>query len=326
MMATVCQECVPCKWFDSRSQRNRHVRLEHQAATGVVYGDGRAERIQRSTATAKFHCGRCQYETAEPGGMQRHAKSHGTRKDAGGSGGRSNWTDLGCVYSAEHRVLICKPCGYALQPGHIDNHLRQKHGWKSKDLAWIDAAVSRLDLARPEDIRHRVRGSTAPVPDLAISQGLACNLCDELTPWLVRTGWADHFRGKDIIMIAQASRLPDQDEEALKWMVDAIVTMFDRCVRGLQTTHQETRRWLNSPKKSDPSPKPMGMLRSKATLERYVGYWKRFWCYCLRVVQLDDDGMAGAARRQVFGGADDGSAAALVDAGRAGRRGGRSVA
>ncbi|KAL2212889.1 hypothetical protein CC79DRAFT_1330191, partial [Sarocladium strictum] len=47
------------------------------------------------------------------------------------------------------------------------------------------------------------------------------------------------------------------------------------------------RLLLASPHSKDAHSRPFGPLQEKTSMDRYVTYWKRFLCYCLRVLPLD---------------------------------------
>ncbi|KAL2207014.1 hypothetical protein CC79DRAFT_1332834 [Sarocladium strictum] len=49
-----------------------------------------------------------------------------------------------------------------------------------------------------------------------------------------------------------------------------------------------TRLLLASPHPKDAHSRPFGPLQEKTSMDRYVTYWKRFLCYCLRVLPLDE--------------------------------------
>ncbi|KAK7390666.1 hypothetical protein QQX98_013385, partial [Neonectria punicea] len=58
----------------------------------------------------------------------------------------------------------------------------------------------------------------------------------EVTNWLRRAGWIDHFSGKDLGPIYLASQMPGpEDDAALELMVEALDRLFfGRCIAGLQ--------------------------------------------------------------------------------------------
>ena len=103
------------------------------------------------------------------------------------------------------------------------------------------------------------------------------------TGWWSLTKWSTHFGGCNMQYLAHASRVPDQDEVLLKEATRVVDEMLQRSVAGLATLHRETRRWLRSPKVSDPDVRPLARLQETNSQDRYYNYWRRFICYCFRV-------------------------------------------
>ncbi|KAG6027663.1 hypothetical protein E4U40_001446 [Claviceps sp. LM458 group G5] len=108
--------------------------------------------------------------------------------------------------------------------------------------------------------------------------------------WLNRTGWTEHYStDRDLAWLYTYSRMPTAEDAELQRAVAAIDRMFfDRCIEGLKTLPLMTRLMLASPHRNDADLKPFGPLQDKAKMDRYVSYWKRFICYCLRVLPLDE--------------------------------------
>jgi superfamily II DNA helicase RecQ len=65
--------------------------------------------------------------------------------------------------------------------------------------------------------------------------------------------------------------------------VEVVNVMLSRAVAGLTSLHREERRWLRSPKVSDPDVRPLARLQEPDSQDRYHNYWRRFICYLLRV-------------------------------------------
>ena len=51
--------------------------------------------------------------------------------------------------------------------------------------------------------------------------------------------------------------MPDKDELLLQRAVEVVNVMLSRAVAGLSSLHREERRWLRSPKVSDPDVRPL---------------------------------------------------------------------
>jgi Orsellinic acid/F9775 biosynthesis cluster protein D len=85
-------------------------------------------------------------------------------------------------YLPDHRVLLCVPCGYAVQPQAITSHLQRKehHSLNRKDRQALRARALTHDLAKPEDVQVHDAGVMA-VPGLPVMSGYACGFCSHLT-------------------------------------------------------------------------------------------------------------------------------------------------
>ncbi|KAG6237706.1 hypothetical protein E4U25_002430 [Claviceps purpurea] len=107
--------------------------------------------------------------------------------------------------------------------------------------------------------------------------------------WLDRTGWTKRYF-TDRALTRLYSQMPTAEDSAeLQRAVAAIDRMFfDRCIEGLKTLPLMTRLMLANPHRNDADLEPFGPLQDKAKMDRYVSYWKRFICYCLRVLPLDE--------------------------------------
>ncbi|KAH6989832.1 hypothetical protein EDB80DRAFT_587356 [Ilyonectria destructans] len=81
-----------------------------------------------------------------------------------------------------------------------------------------------------------------------------------------------------------------EDEPGLELLVKALDSIFFRgCVAGLQEMPLIGRLFLASPYPEDPHSRPFGPLQEKASMDWYLGYSKRFLCYCMRVLPLGAD-------------------------------------
>ncbi|KAH8645567.1 hypothetical protein BGZ61DRAFT_542699 [Ilyonectria robusta] len=111
----------------------------------------------------------------------------------------------------------------------------------------------------------------------------------EITNWLRRTGWVDHFGCRDLGRIHAASRMPQQaDEPDLQMLVEALDRVFfRRCIAGLGALPHIGRLYLASPHLQETHSRPFGPLQEKDSMDRYLRYSKRFLCYCLRVRTLE---------------------------------------
>src|SRR6266480_1781661 len=119
----------------------------------------------------------------------------------------------------------------------------------------------------------------------------------DLTPWLRKTRWPIYFAGKDLVSIARMSYLPSREEESLKIVCKSIDRIFWRCTEGIQDCVSRDWElllyWLGSYEENKASSKPFGTYYTKKTVKNYVNYWKRFVCYCLRLMHQDKDDQHG---------------------------------
>jgi superfamily II DNA/RNA helicase len=122
------------------------------------------------------------------------------------------------------------------------------------------------------------------------------------TGWFKLTGWPDHLVGSNLKELSRAIRLPDPKDEQLKKACQVVDAMIEQGVSGLQTLALDTRAWLRSAKRAEPDPRGIGRLEDPKGQGRYALYWKQFVCYCLRVANCDDDGLADARRLFVWQG------------------------
>ena len=76
----------------------------------------------------------------------------------------------------------------------------------------------------------------------------------------------------------------------------AIDRVFQQCRQNVQDCFDDgwtlLLSWLNSSKKDIYDPEPFSIYRFESTHKKYIDYWKRFFCYCLRI--LDEEDQHGA--------------------------------
>ena len=114
----------------------------------------------------------------------------------------------------------------------------------------------------------------------------------DLTPWLRKTRWPTYFAGQDLLLIAQMNRLPTKEEGSLKIVCRSIDRIFGHCRKGIldciDRDWQLLLYWLNGHKEGKASTRPFSSYHISKTISKYVDYWKRFICYCLRAIQEED--------------------------------------
>jgi superfamily II DNA helicase RecQ len=112
----------------------------------------------------------------------------------------------------------------------------------------------------------------------------------EITNWLRRAGWSTHFAQRDLGDIYGTSRMPGPADTELRRLVKVVDGMFfDRCIGGLKTIPLMARQLLASPHPTEADSRPFGPLQERTSMDRYLVYWKRFLCYCMNVLWLDEE-------------------------------------
>jgi hypothetical protein len=82
------------------------------------------------------------------------------------------------LYLPDYRVLICRPCKYAVGPyKRLQGHLRREHGNINKrDRAALVCYAKALPLVEPAQVQNPDTGSP-PIPGLPTVIGRVCNQC-----------------------------------------------------------------------------------------------------------------------------------------------------
>ncbi|KAJ4175931.1 hypothetical protein NW767_015620 [Fusarium falciforme] len=108
--------------------------------------------------------------------------------------------------------------------------------------------------------------------------------CQEVAGW--------NFAGRNLVDIQACSRMPGRDDDELRRMATALDRLFfDRCIGGLKSMPLMTCLLLASPHPHDAHSRPFGPLQEKTSMDRYLVYVKRFLCYCLNVLSLEEDAL-----------------------------------
>ncbi|KAH8723306.1 hypothetical protein GQ44DRAFT_597986, partial [Phaeosphaeriaceae sp. PMI808] len=104
------------------------------------------------------------------------------------------------------------------------------------------------------------------------------------TGWFKRTGWLEHFKGRNLVHLGHQVRLPDRGEVKLKLAAELTELLIERSVKGLSTLARETRRWLRSAQQNDVDQRPLGRLQNPESQATYASYIVKFVCYYLRII------------------------------------------
>jgi superfamily II DNA helicase RecQ len=104
------------------------------------------------------------------------------------------------------------------------------------------------------------------------------------TGWFKRTGWLAFFKGRNLVHLGHQARLPDRNEVKLQAAAQLTEQLIEKCVKGLATLPQETRRWLRSARQTEVDQRPLARLQNPESQATYAGYIVRFVCFYLRIV------------------------------------------
>ena len=225
---------------------------------------------------------------------------------------------------AVHDGFACNDCSFlSISRKRLKVHCKAEHGWsltRADPVHWTDVRLQTL-FAGSGAVTHYLcvlpdacansakeaaslssRSEDDLVEDIsrqwahtqqqqeAMRQVLAKGtLKHETTNWLKRSGWPAHFEGRDLSEIYLCSQMPGKNSKELRRMNAAIDRLFfSRCIDGIKNLPLMMRLLLASPHYQDAHSRPFGPLQEKASMDRNVAYWKRFFCYCLNVLELDD--------------------------------------
>ena len=236
-------------------------------------------------------CRSCGYITASDDKIKKHAnKEHGWVKKQG-----QRW-DIKPVQTfftnnKTRYFIVAGP--EAISPGGLDGCCSSAEHRPSDDVdSMIQSLLDRRER-RERDV-EKERGK-ADEDRLKLDN----------TPWLRKSGWHRRFAGKDLLAIADFGNKPTKDEGTLRVICESVDRVFARCKDNVADCQADgwdlLLSWLKSSKKDDYAPDPFSVYYEKSTHEKYVDYWKRFLCYCLRLLDEDDQLGAEFTHRQLQG-------------------------
>jgi hypothetical protein len=124
------------------------------------------------------------------------------------------------------------------------------------------------------------------------------NNSDDTSVWLLHTQWPQTFAGKSLLLLT-GTRYIDMDRETRKrfprwssklsrFVFSLFNKVFVRAKATLNGTCDTICCWAHSVNPDKPYKRPLCQLQSSASEEKYVGIWKQFLLYCLRVSDLDE--------------------------------------
>ncbi|CAD0099048.1 unnamed protein product [Aureobasidium mustum] len=180
--------------------------------------------------------------------------------------------------AAEHRV-----CGHiSSNDKKIAEHCRDAHGWRWKPedrTCWKEVYVQCFS-----GVGGRQKWFIVKTPDEAEREAASIRQSLPRAKQIQFDGIRDDFQKlKEQWQKEQEILADKKDEEELLKVAAVIEKMVERGVSGLSSMPEGLRRWLRSAEMHKPDVRPLARLQNPESQERYVGYWKRMICYCLRV-------------------------------------------
>jgi hypothetical protein len=94
----------------------------------------------------------------------------------------------------------------------------------------------------------------------------------------------EFFQDRNMVHLAYQARLPDRNEVKLQTAAQLAEHLIEKCVKGLATLPQETRRWLRSAQQTDIDQRPLARLQNPESQATYAGYVVRYVCFYLRII------------------------------------------
>jgi superfamily II DNA helicase RecQ len=213
----------------------------------------------------------------------------------------------------------CNKCPYySSSSGTMQEHYRTQYKWtKAEGIQWRPAKVQTFfggtnrrffEVASDALEQHRQGTSIDVLINVLLQEGekedkeeakLEARADEEQlpvdnTPWMRKTRWARKFAGQDLRAIAALGEIPVKDEPLLKRVCESVDRVLSWCKSSISQWHNNEEdgdlvlSWLNSPQKEKFNPESFSTYYEKSTHEKYSGYWKRLFCYCLRILHADD--------------------------------------
>jgi superfamily II DNA helicase RecQ len=218
-----------------------------------------------------------------------------------------------------HEGQVCQRCGYiTTSVEKMKLHANQKHRWiKKQGPLWDIKPVQTFFINNKTcyfivTVHTEEQRQTTPTNDVDLmikalleeqeqkernedkERGKVAEdqLKSDNTPWVRRNGWLRKFAGKNILTIAEFSHKPTKDEGTLREICKSVDRVLGGCKKSIADCREDgwdlLLSWLNSSKKNDYSPEPFSTYYEKSTHNTYVDHWKRFYCYCLRIIDRED--------------------------------------
>src|SRR5579859_5576346 len=100
------------------------------------------------------------------------------------------------------------------------------------------------------------------------------------------------------------SQKPGKDKGQLHLVWQSMHRLLNKCVSSITDCRERNWSlipfWLNSSEATKADNRPFRMDKDKSTVQRYMGYWQQFMCYCLRSMKegVDQCGVQFTAHQQ----------------------------
>lgn len=72
------------------------------------------------------------------------------------------------------KVIVCKACGFAIQPNAIPRHMKERHKFYRHNRRLLLEQITRLSLASPADVAYP-KAPSPRVPHLPVFEGYSCS-------------------------------------------------------------------------------------------------------------------------------------------------------
>jgi len=114
----------------------------------------------------------------------------------------------------------------------------------------------------------------------------------KMTPWLRRTRWPKMFKGRNMEILVNAIRPPDDIEQGLRLIWDSVARVMKRCIEGVNDVEDRAWDlipfWLNSSVLNEPDSKPFRTYITDGSVKKYTKTWQQLRCFCVRALDEED--------------------------------------
>ena len=112
------------------------------------------------------------------------------------------------------------------------------------------------------------------------------------TPWLRHTQWEERFKGRDMKVLHDLTKIPDVRDDDARFVWDCIGAVLDNCWEGCLDIFNRgwlmLPFWLASAVRDKEDTHPFRQYIAPYTLKRYFGYWQSYILFCIRASELEE--------------------------------------